>query len=1189
MDAVARAEQVEQSRPLAAAEDGRRRGTPTGPAPRLGPLPAIFGWLRSMAAAVALLCACAAAALPASAQEGNIVIAVTFRIASTDFVFTDMNEGSMVSVNEASEDGAMGGGQLNVCIQVTGPLPVRVSLRVLDGTAVSGLDYSASGIETTQFDFADEDSRLRCSRTAITVNGDLLFEGDETVLFEAYAAAVGAVATATLTIIDDESDRGELRTHPSQLSVDEGGMGEIGVSLSAPPVDTMTIRLQAEPGNFVGFTADELIFASDDWEGTRTLGFALQQRDGVYHSGGEQGRLRLRALGGGGYDGTTGDFLLRVNDIDTPSGQISLSLSPADDLVEGAAGDHFVLQLTARLNEAAFNEDRELTLSIDPDSSATVGPGPVHDGLPEEEFTATLSAGRYFLRSSTGNESLWSLDDYIVLRIPAREREIRADFLVDIRGDDIDEGDFETIILGGSAPGLTVASVTLNIRDDDTRGLEIEPTELTLVEGGAIETYRVRLTSDPNPDIGEGLVSVFIGIEGSEPLSDAEPDMIMRAPNKLTFGGSDPWYGWQTVEVSLAENDDRHDVRMATLNHDRITGADYEGGFAASELPVVSLTLVDRSILISTDSLTVVEGEEASYTVTLTAPPGGEVSVELRVVGDRRILDDLDRVERTLVFNPQNWHQPQTVSFRPNNRWAAQNPEVTIEHRTTDADYGDLRAPPLRLTLLDEDPPLNLRFSEREFSIGEGESGGRISFCLIVDYPDPDDRGSLPGYLYSIRLNWTLSQGSAVIPDDANPDSQEGNFLFRSTPTSVDRIECARFLLNPLDDAVAEGDEIMLISARLEAGSRASVNPIPTATLRITDNDFPGIRTSKRELAFEEGSEVVSYTVELTSQPGATVDVSVDIRAVAGSGIVPANIRREPALLRFTPAVWNLPQTVTIRLEGTEGLILNQEELIIAHRGTSTDSFYAGREAQPIRLVLIDTTLETLQLRADGALIPLRRQNGDDGGFDSGVLEYGAILPFEASEVDLRATPGVTPDNAATNNQNPGEVYLFLGPEALENGQDVAGIQVGLPEVEDNYVFLVEVSVPLPGKNGESLPPAVRSYTLRLRRALPDDAELQVFLVDEEGEGQRKLLTPETPLSFDTDENYMDLIFVVRGNRDGRDYSSYSISSLRIRGLMRSLIVEPGQETELAGGGFETPVRLRRRPGFALETDLTSS
>ena len=103
------------------------------------------------------------------------------------------------------------------------------------------------------------------------------------------------------------------------------------------------------------------------------------------------------------------------------------------------------------------------------------------------------------------------------------------------------------------------AILTVTVTDNDTRGVTVTPTSLTVNEGGT-NTYTVVLDTQPT-----GTVTVTI-VEPTDNM-DVTADLA-----SLSFSTTD-WATEQTVTVSAAEDDDStHDT--ATVTH-TVSGGDY--------------------------------------------------------------------------------------------------------------------------------------------------------------------------------------------------------------------------------------------------------------------------------------------------------------------------------------------------------------------------------------------------------------------------------------------------------------------------------------------------------------------------------------------------------------------------------------------------------------------------------------
>ncbi len=161
-----------------------------------------------------------------------------------------------------------------------------------------------------------------------------------------------------------------------------------------------------------------------------------------------------------------------------------------------------------------------------------------------------------------------------------------------------------------------------------------------------------------------------------------------------------------------------------------------------------AVTIVDddnRSVVVDQDKLTVDEGGTASYTVVLTREPTDDVTIspEVRGVADADIS-----VSEPLVFMPQDWEIPQTVTVTATADDNAVHGSATIAHTVTGGDYEDNGV------------------TAASLQVAEVDSEGR-TVVTLVHVPDgtviPDD--------------WTLTVGETV--EDGSTFSEDERVLYR--------------------------------------------------------------------------------------------------------------------------------------------------------------------------------------------------------------------------------------------------------------------------------------------------------------------------------------------------------------------------------------------------------------------------
>ena len=123
---------------------------------------------------------------------------------------------------------------------------------------------------------------------------------------------------------------------------------------------------------------------------------------------------------------------------------------------------------------------------------------------------------------------------------------------VTVSGQEDDDVNDETVAISHSVSGYgsvtTAANVSVTVNDNDTAGVSVSPTSLSVEEGG-MTTYTVVLTTEPS-----GTVTVT--------PSSSDTGAATLSPSSLTFTSGN-WDTAQTVTVSGQEDDDVNDETVA--------------------------------------------------------------------------------------------------------------------------------------------------------------------------------------------------------------------------------------------------------------------------------------------------------------------------------------------------------------------------------------------------------------------------------------------------------------------------------------------------------------------------------------------------------------------------------------------------------------------------------------------------
>ena len=272
-------------------------------------------------------------------------------------------------------------------------------------------------------------------------------------------------------------------------------------------------------------------------------------------------------------------------------------------------------------------------------------------------------------------------------------------------------------VSGDGYGSTTVPDVEVSITENDTAGVTIEPTTLSVVAGRSNE-YTAALATEPTGD-------VTVTISGHAGTA-VTPDNTT-----LTFTVGN-WSMAQTVTVSATQN---AATAKVTLAH-TVAGADY--GSVTAEPVVVSVVGVagqqptlQVGVSSSTQTLTVPEGGANSYTLVLGSRPTDDVAVGVTLPPDT----DLTLDKTTLTFTSTTWDVAQTVTVT-----AAEDDDgvtdagVTLTHTVSGGGYGSTTVPDVEVSITENDTA-GLVLSKTGLTVTEGDAAGSSYTVKLVTQP----------------------------------------------------------------------------------------------------------------------------------------------------------------------------------------------------------------------------------------------------------------------------------------------------------------------------------------------------------------------------------------------------------------------------------------------------------------------
>jgi hypothetical protein len=166
-------------------------------------------------------------------------------------------------------------------------------------------------------------------------------------------------------------------------------------------------------------------------------------------------------------------------------------------------------------------------------------------------------------------------------------------------------------------------------------------------------------------------------------------------------------------------------------------------------------------------------------------------------------------------------------------------------------------------------------------------------------------------------------------------DPASGRLTFAAdTPEAV-------FALQVQDDGLVEPDETVTVSlTNPTAPDTATITAPASIQLTIRNDDVAGITVDPPALTVTQGGNSAMYRLVLDSRPAADVTINISADASLNTNI---------SSLTFTPANWNIPQSVTVSA-ANDTLLEVLRSGMISHDAASADSTY---NAIPIGAVTV--------------------------------------------------------------------------------------------------------------------------------------------------------------------------------------------------------------------------------------------
>ena len=586
-------------------------------------------------------------------------------------------------------------------------------------------------------------------------------------------------------------------------------------------------------------------------------------------------RVRVTFTDGAGYEeSVTSEVSVPVPPIPVPVREL-----PVLGIADASATEGSPVQFTVTLSDPAPTGGITLqfSTSVESDDTATTSPAAPGgaDFTSATDTTVTIPATQTTVTFSvpTADDTTNEPDETFTVTIDNPSEGAVLGDSTSAKGTIVDNDTTAVTLTADPASvdedeGATAVTVTATL---EAAAMTVE-TVVTVSVGGAGDTLNGITRDEPTTLTLSVGASTDTAIKGTD--YTAVDDLALTIDAGQTSG---------TATFTLTPTNDGIVEGNETLSVSGTTGVE--------DLTVTgaSVTIGDddeRRVAISPTSLTLAEGDSATYTVVLGSKPTGTV----RVTISGTTGTDLRRSRSFLSFRTSNWNEPQTVTVTARQDEDAEDDTVTISHAVSGADYeaNGVTVDAVSVTIDDDD----------RVSTGVDLSVSHTSFDEDASFTGVVVTGTLNGIARAEPTTLTLSVGASEDAATEGTDYVAVDDLGLTIPAGQ-ASATAIFVFKPTDDLIDEPAEAVSITG----ATGVADFEVTGTTLVIKDNDERGVTVSPTDLALTEGGSA-TYTVVLNTEPTETVTVTP---SVSGRADVTVS-----AALTFTASDWDEAQTVTV-------------------------------------------------------------------------------------------------------------------------------------------------------------------------------------------------------------------------------------------------------------------------------------
>lgn len=478
--------------------------------------------------------------------------------------------------------------------------------------------------------------------------------------------------------------------------------------------------------------------------------------------------------------------------------------------------------------------------------------------------------------------------------------------------------EFDTSSANNLFDSLNLPDLTIDITDNDTPGILLSDSSVSMYEDGSYRNIGVKLASQPEP----GTV-----VQLSYQLDAAELG-TGTLPSELVFDEHD-WFEEKVFNL-IGQDDfvDQDQAATVTFSVDTMNTTDSQyasGVVASSDLEVLLINDEEAGIIVDKDQISTLEGGSSEIVkIWLQSQPrsGESVTLTATVLGTEVEISNNDTAygsTNTIIFDDSAWGRQDAYelyirSVNDSNSDGPLADMVTI----TNTSSSDSSSPY---------HPSNNSIS-KTIDVATSDNESASVYVVGTNNLSVDEAGN-QNSMITVGITTIPTGGDQVQVDIAFDGSQislNGSQTGSQSVVFSNSVQSITYPILAVDDNITESDVINGIhtshvttsigSGTSDISYTGMVNT-PQTQVAILDNDAPGVIVDNfsdgqggslsSPYSVNEDGGVITFDVTLASIPGSTIYAE----SIHGSDFVDSP---DTALfpLEFDQTNWDVPQTVTL-------------------------------------------------------------------------------------------------------------------------------------------------------------------------------------------------------------------------------------------------------------------------------------